>query len=112
MYKMFREDTQPLLLAVVTNALLADAKLVPVSPPSVAGVLPVQLTLGGVTGVVSATTTNPQPHADGWEFDLQAAVSLKAYKLAPPSVLFGVISVADTVNVRAHVVVQRQPKRP
>ncbi len=112
MYKMFREDTHPLLLAVVTNAPLADARLVPASFPSVPGVMPVQLTLGGVTGVVSATTTNPKERTDGYEFDLQATVSLKAYKLAPPSVLFGVISVADTVKVRAHVVVQRQPQKP
>jgi hypothetical protein len=107
MYRMFQDGRYPTLLVVVTNAPLAEAKLAPVSPPA-PGRLQVQLTICGITGEVAAVTTDPQPRADGWEFDLQANLSLKAFKLKPPSALFGAISVDDTVKVKAHIVVQKE----
>ncbi len=107
MYVMFQSDKFPKLIAVVTNAPLASAKLTPTGAAGTAGTLPVQLTFCGITKEVSAKTMNQKAHADGWEFDLQADVSLKVFKLEPPSVLFGAISVADKVVVKAHVLVKK-----
>ena len=108
MYVMFQSDRFPKLLAVVTNAPLAAAMLTPTEAANTAGTLPVQLTFCGITKEVPAKTTNPKAHADGWEFDLQADVSLKTFKLEPPSVMFGAISVADKVVIKAHVKVKRE----
>lgn len=107
MYVMFKPDSFPKLIVVVTNAPLAAAKLTPTGAAGTAGTLPVQLTFCGITKEVSAQTTNPKPVAAGWEFDLQAEVSLKTFKLEPPSVMFGAISVADKVVIKAHVKVQK-----
>lgn len=107
MYAMFQPDKFPKLLAVVTNAPLAAAKLTPTEAAGTNGLLPVQLTFCGITKEVAARTTNPKAHADGWEFDLQTDVSLKAFKLEPPSVMFGAISVADKVVIKAHVQVKK-----
>lgn len=106
MYEMFKPDKFPKLIAVVTNAPLAAAKLTPTEAAGTNGVLPMQLTFGGITKEVSAKTTNQKPHAGGWEFDLQTDVSLKAFKLQPPSVMFGAISVDDKVVIKAHVIVK------
>ncbi|MGC3957989.1 MAG: YceI family protein [Verrucomicrobiota bacterium] len=107
MYTMFQPDKFPKLLAVVTNAPLAAAQLMPSDATSTNGVLPIQLTFCGITKEASAKTMNQKPHTDGWEFDLQTTVSLKAFKLEPPSVLFGAISVADKVVIKAHVIVKK-----
>lgn len=107
MYAMFKPDKFPKLLAVVTNAPLAAAKLTPTEAAGTNGVLPVQLTFCGITKEVTAKTMNQQLLADGWEFDLQTDVSLKAFKLEPPSVLFGAISVDDKVVIKAHVKVKK-----
>lgn len=107
MYEMFKSDKFPKLIAVATNASLAAAKLTPAEAAGTGGVLPLQLTFCGITKEVSAKTMNQKSHADGWEFDLQTDVSLKAFKLEPPSVMFGAISVADKVVVKAHVKVKR-----
>lgn len=107
MYAMFQSDKFPKLVAVVTNAPLAAAKLTPADAAGTNGVLPVQLTFCGITKEVSAKTTNQKPHPDGWEFDLQTDVSLKAFKLESPSVMFGVISVDDKVVIKAHVQVKQ-----
>lgn len=107
MYAMFKPDKFPKLLAVVTNAPLAAAKLTPTEAVTTNGMLPLQLTFCGITKEVTAKTMNQKPHADGWEFDLQTDVSLKAFKLEPPSVLFGAISVDDKVVIKAHVMVKK-----
>lgn len=111
MYAMFKSDRFPKLIAVVTNAPLAAAKLSP-NGANTPGVLPVQLTFCGITKEVSARTSNPKALPDGWEFDLQTDLSLKAFKLEPPSVMFGAISVADTVKVKAHIKVQKETPKP
>lgn len=111
MYAMFQSDKFPKLLAVVTNAPLTAAKLTPPETAGTNGVLPLQLTFCGITKETSAKTMNQKPHADGWEFDLQTDVSLKAFKLEPPSVLFGAISVADKVVIKAHVKVKKDGSR-
>ena len=109
MYKMFLEDSFPKLIAAVTNAPLGAAKLSPSIPPADAGKLPVQLTFCGITKEVSAATTSPQHCTNGWEFDLETNVSLKDFKLKPPGMLLGAISVHDLVKVKAHVKVQQAP---
>jgi hypothetical protein len=111
MYEMFKSDKFPKLIAVATNAPLAAAKLTPTEAAGTSGVLPLQLTFCGITKEVSAKTMNQKSHADGWEFDLQTDVSLKAFKLEPPSVMFGAISVADKVIVKAHVKVKRDTSK-
>ncbi len=112
MYVMFKPDSFPKLIAVVTNAPLAAAKLSPSEPANVPGSLAMKLTFCGITKEVVARTTNPKPHPDGWEFDLQADISLKAFKLQPPSVMFGAISVDDKVVIKAHVKVQKETPKP
>lgn len=112
MLTMFKPDRFPKLIAVVTNAPLAAAKLTPSEPVGIPGTLPLRLTFCGITHNVPAHTTNPKALPDGWEFDLQTDVSLKAFKLEPPSVLFGAISVADKVVIKAHVKVQKQTPQP
>jgi polyisoprenoid-binding protein YceI len=112
MYKMFQSDRFPKLMAVVTNAPLAAAKLSPSETANVPGSLAMKLTFCGITKEVVARTTNPKPHPDSWEFDLQADISLKAFKLQPPSVMFGAISVDDKVVIKAHVKVQKETPKP
>jgi hypothetical protein len=112
MYKMFQPDRFPKLIVVVTNAPLATARLTPTTPPGEPGILPVQLTFCGITRQVSARTLNPQAISEGWEFDLQTEVSLKAFKLKPSSALFGMISVDDRVIIKAHVKVQKETPKP
>lgn len=108
MYKMFQSDRFPKLFAVVTNAPLTVARLVPSTPPAEAGTLPMQLTFCGITKAVSARTLNPQLISEGWEFDLQTEISLKAFQLKPSSALFGMISVDDKVVIKAHVKVKKE----
>lgn len=108
MYEMFKSDKFPKLIAAVTNAPLTAAKLTPAESAGTNGVLPMQLTFCGITKAVSAKTTNQKSHADGWEFDLQTDVSLKAFKLEPPSVMFGAISVDDKVVIKAHVILKKE----
>ena len=109
MYKMFQSDRFPKLIAVVTNAPLAAANLSPASASTNAGTLPVRLTFCGISKEVQATTANPQLIAEGWEFELETNISLKDFKLKPPSVLLGTISVRDRVKVKAHVKLQKEP---
>jgi hypothetical protein len=107
MYKMFQSDRFPKLIVVVTNASLAAARLSPPNSPAGPGTLPIQLTFCGITKAAQAKTTNPKPHENGWEFDLQTEVSLAAFKLKPSSALFGMISVDDKVVIKAHVKVDK-----
>jgi hypothetical protein len=109
MYKMFQPDRFPKLIAVVTNAPLAAANLSPSSASANAGTLPVLLTFCGITKEVRATTINPQLLAGALEFELETEVSLNDFKLKPPSVLLGTISVRDRVKVKAHVKLQKEP---
>lgn len=111
MYKMFQPDRFPKLLVVVTNAPLATARLVPANTPATTGSLPIQLTFCGITKAATATTSNPKPWPNGWEFDLQTDVSLKAFQLKPSSALLGMISVDDKVVIKAHVKVQKETSK-
>lgn len=108
MYKMFQSDRFPQLVALVTNAPLASANLSPQGGPASSGTVPVQLTMCGITKEVLGRTSNARSCDNGWEFNLSTEISLKAFKLKPPSVLFGTISVGDTVKVKAHVKVQKE----
>lgn len=111
MYKMFQPDRFEKLLVVVTNAPLATARLVPTNTPATTGSLPIQLTFCGITKAATATTSNPKPSPNGWEFDLQTDVSLKAFQLKPSSALLGMISVDDKVVIKAHVKVQKETSK-
>lgn len=108
MYAMFQAEHYPKLLVVVSNAPLAAARLTPPEAGGTNGVIPVQLTFAGRTKEVAARIVNQLERTDGWEFDLQADLSLKAFQLKPASAVFGMISVADGVAVKAHVAVTRE----
>ena len=87
------------------------ASLAPASPPAGPGDLPLQLVFCGITNQIQAHTTNPKVLAEGWEFDLDTLVSLKSFKLDPPSTLLGAISVKDGVKIKAHVKVLKEPPK-
>jgi YceI-like domain len=109
MYQMFKPSQFPKLIVAVSNAPLAAARLAPAGLNSDPGMLPMQVTICGITNNVSAKTFNPVLVAEGWEFDLDADLSLKSFKLKPPTLLLGAISVRDTVKVKAHVKLQKEP---
>ncbi|HTY88913.1 MAG TPA: YceI family protein [Candidatus Acidoferrum sp.] len=107
MYKMFQSDQFPTLFVDVTNASLAAAQLVP-GQQAEPGTLPLRVTICGVTNEVRAVTLNPQPVTNGWGFELETELSLKDFKLKPPTLLFGAITVHDIVKVKARVRVQKE----
>ncbi len=72
------------------------------------GTMPVALTIAGNRGNVNAAVTNISESASSVSFDLSFPISLAAYKLAPPKVLGGLISVKDNVDVTAHVTLKKQ----
>lgn len=109
MYKMFQPDRFPKLVAVITNAPLAVANLSPSITSTNPGILPLKLTFCGITKEVRATTIHPLRVAEGWEFELETEISLKDFKLKPPSALLGTIAVRDRVKVKAHVKLQKEP---
>lgn len=109
MYKMFRPDSFPKIVVAVADAPLDAAQLVATGPGSIPGTLPVQVTICGTTKEIRAATTDPEPLEDGWEFELETDLSLKEFKLEPPSLLLGAISVRDNVKVKAHVKLQKEP---
>jgi hypothetical protein len=109
MYKMFQPDRFPKLIALVTNAPLAAARLSPSDALSLPGTLPVHLTICGISKAASATTLHPMRLAEGLEFELEMDLSLKDFNLQPPSALLGAVSVRDRVKVRAHIKLQKEP---
>jgi polyisoprenoid-binding protein YceI len=109
MYKMFQSDRFPKLVALVTNAPLAAARLSPSNAPSEPGTLPVHLTFCGINKEVAATTLHPMRVAEGLEFDLETDLSLSDFNLKPPSALLGAVSVRDRVKVKAHIKLQKAP---
>ena len=108
MYKMFQPDRFPKLIATVSNAPLAAARLAPSGRSTDPGTLAVRFTFCGISNEVQTKTSNPRATVEGWEFDLETNVSLKAFKLKPPSVLLGAISVRDLVKVKAHVELKQE----
>jgi polyisoprenoid-binding protein YceI len=109
MYKMFQSDRFPKLVALVTNAPLAAARLLPSTASNDPGTLPVQFTFCGISKEVSAATHHTMRVAGGLEFDLETDLSLKDFNLKPPSALLGTISVRDRVKVKAHIKLQKAP---
>jgi hypothetical protein len=109
MYKMFRPDTFPKISVAVTNAPLDAARLATTGSRSSRGSLPVQVTICGITKEFRAVTSDPEPIEDGWEFEMETDLSLKEFKLEPPTVLLGAISVRDIVKVKAHVKLHKEP---
>lgn len=72
------------------------------------GTMPVTLTIAGNSGKFTAAVTNISESAGVVSFDLSFPVSLAAYKVAPPKVLGGLISVKDNVDVTARVTLKKQ----
>jgi len=69
--------------------------------------MPVTLTMAGTTGTVTAAVKNLRESATAVSFDLSFPVSLKAFRLKPPSTLVGLVKVRDTVDVTARVTLFR-----
>ena len=109
MYKMFRSDSFPKMVVVVTNAALDAAQLVSSASHGSPGALPVLVTICGITKEFRVATTDPEPIEDGWEFELETDLSLKEFKLVPPTALLGTVTVHDNVKVKAHVKLQKEP---
>jgi hypothetical protein len=112
MHKMFAADRFPLLTVTVSNAPLAEARLTPAEAAQGPGKLPLRMTICGISRDLEATTRNVAECPDGWEFDLEYDVSLKAFKLAPPTAVLGTVRVRDTVKVQAHVKLTRANAQP
>ncbi len=72
------------------------------------GSMPVVLTIAGTRGTVTAAVTNVVESPTQGSFDLAFPVSLKAFKLAPPSSLAGLVTVKDTVDVTVHVELKKE----
>lgn len=107
MYKMFQSDHFPKLIVVVSNAPLAEANLSGAATGP--GSLPLRMTFCGISKSGRAATSNPQVLAEGWEFDLDTDISLKDFDLKAPAALLGTMVVHDTVKVKAHVKLQKEP---
>jgi hypothetical protein len=109
MYKMFHAESFPAIFVVVSNAPLDAARLAASGVRGSPGTLPAQMTICGITREIRATTCDPESVEAGWEFELDTDLSLKAFKLEPPTMLFGAITVRDIVKVKAHVKLHKEP---
>ena len=103
MWTMFQQAKFRLLKVEVNDA--AERTLRP--PGGKPGSMPVTLTIAGTRGTVNAVVTNVVEAPTEGSFDLSFPVSLKAFNLAPPKTLGGVIKVKDTVDVSVHVVLKK-----
>lgn len=99
MWTMFQQAKYRALEVAVNGA--EERRLHP--PGSQPGSMPVMLTIAGTRGTVNAAVTNVKESPTQGSFDLAFPVSLKAFNLAPPSSLGGLVSVKDTVDVTVHV---------
>jgi hypothetical protein len=109
MYKMFGADRFTNILVVVTNAPLDARQLATGASSANRGMVPMQVTMHGITREVRASIVDPEISEEGWEFGLETALSLKDFQLEPPTMLLGSIVVRDTVKVKAHVKLQKEP---
>lgn len=110
MYQMFHADQFPRMLVVVSNAPLDAVHCESTGLNRGMGKLPIKVTICGITNDVNASTSHSTLAAQVWEFDLATALSLKSFKLKPPTMLLGTITVSDVVGVTAHVRLQKQPR--
>ena len=103
MWKMFNTAVFKLIKITVDD--VPEAAVRPTG--GVPGRMPVTLTMAGTTGKVVAEVTGLRESKEQVSFDLAFPVSLKAFKLTPPSTLAGLIKVKDTVDVKVHVTLGR-----
>jgi hypothetical protein len=109
MYKMFGADRFTNILVVVTNAALDARQLSLKISRANPGFVPLQVTMHGITRELQATLVDPEIDEEDLEFGLETALSLKDFKLEPPSMLLGAVVVRDTVKLKAHVKLQKEP---
>ena len=103
MWKMF--NTAVFKLIKITVEGVPEVSVRPTG--GVPGRMPVTLTMAGTPGKVVAEVTGLRESKEQVSFDLAFPVSLKAFKLTPPSTLAGLIKVKDTVDVKVHVTLGR-----
>ncbi len=100
MWKMFGADKFATIRAVVPSVGVVNLKAATTNE------LSFQLAISGQTNEVKGVLTNFK-EADGKRmFDAAFPVSLKAFGLKAPSMMFGAIKVADVVKVTAHVALE------
>jgi len=104
MWAMFNSTKFRFIKVVVRET--PEATLRPVGGKP--GSLPLTLTIAGTSGEVTGAVKNLRESAAATTFDLSFPVSLKAFRLTPPSTLVGLIKVRDTVEVTVHVTLARQ----
>jgi hypothetical protein len=109
MYKMFGADRFTNILVVVTNAPLDTWQMATAAAGANLGIVPMQVTMHGITREVRASMVDPEISEECWEFGLETALSLKEFELKPPTILLGTIVVRDRVKVKAHVKLQKEP---
>jgi hypothetical protein len=71
------------------------------------GSMPVTLAIAGTRGTVKGVVTNVVESATQCSFDLAFPISLKAFKLEPPTAVGGLVKVKDNVDVNVHVVLKK-----
>lgn len=104
MMKMFQEATFRVIKVEVNRATERDLRPHGTKP----GSMPVALTIAGTRGVVTGSVVNLSESDKEVSFDLKFPVSLKAFKLKPPSALIGLVRVKDNVDVTAHVALRKE----
>ena len=104
MWEMFQSSVFRFIKIVVPET--GEATLRPSAGKP--GTMPVTLNIAGTTATVTGTVSNLRESEQTASFDLAFPVSLKAFKLTPPSTLGGLIKVGDTVEVQAHVTLNRR----
>lgn len=104
MWKMF--NTAAFKFIKITVPETPEATLRPANGKP--GTMPITMTIAGTSGTLAGTVKNLRESPSAVAFDLSFPVSLKDFKLRPPSTLGGLIKVGDTVDVTVHVTLARQ----
>ncbi len=104
MMKMFRQTEFPLIKVEVPKA--EEGKLRPAGGKP--GAMTVKLTIAGKSRNIDAAVTNLKEAPKDLSFDLAFPVSLAAHELPAPSVLGGLVKVADKVDVTVHVTLKKK----
>jgi hypothetical protein len=103
MWTMFQEAKFRFIKVEVNRAAERDLR----PPGAKPGAMTVTLSIAGTRGTVSAAVTNVSESANQGSFDLAFPISLKAFKLEPPSAIGGLVKVKDTVDVTVHVTLKK-----
>jgi hypothetical protein len=100
MREMFEGGKYPLILAVLKD--IEPEKVLEEMRKAPGGKTPVEfnLKIRNIERKIRAVIVNLKESPGHISFDAEFPVSLKDYELKPPKVLFGAISVRDSVTVR------------